>query len=178
MVITNVRLHWINTEIKTLESNLIKARKDKKKSSHIKNKLILLKSQRDNLISHNKNNTSNIQSDTESNNEKMALTEDKVLELTDKLLKFDFDGEPAMLTKFTKRLKALELAVPHADNQTYLISLITLRLSGRAEEVVPETPTSVTEIISALETNSKGKTVAQVKATLSNLTYSNKNRIS
>jgi hypothetical protein len=105
---------------------------------------------------------------------KMALDNEKVIHLVTKLIKDDYDGKPEGLAQFIKILNVIKSTITHPDNKVQVLSLIALRLKGKAEDAVSEKVDSIDEIISSLKNKCSGKTVSQIRSSLAEIECHNK----
>jgi hypothetical protein len=104
----------------------------------------------------------------------MAMDSEKVLNTFAKVVKDDYNGNPQGLLQFVKILNVLKSSIPHKDNQNQVVNLISLKLTEKAEEAVPENVESIDEIIAKLKEKCTGKTVAQIRTSLTDVEFHNK----
>lgn len=100
------------------------------------------------------------------NNCKMALSSDKVLDMVTKLFPVEYGGDPLKLAQTVKILKAIKETVTHDDNRSQVISLISLKLVGKAADALPENVDSIDKIIDSLSKTCKGQSSRQLISTL------------
>lgn len=96
----------------------------------------------------------------------MALDSFKVLDAVTKLFPQDFDGNPLKLEQTIKILNAVKTTITHADNQQQVISLLQLKLIGKAAEALPTTINSIDDIIKCLKDKCRGQSSRQIATSL------------
>lgn len=97
--------------------------------------------------------------DPDSNNStvdpnKMPQTAEEFFRLASKVVDTKFDGDPANLEAFIEQVELLEPMV-EAQNKSHLIKFIGTKLVGKARRALPDKPSEVSQIITALRNEIK-----------------------
>jgi hypothetical protein len=121
----------------------------------------------DNNDNNNNNNQNlNTRSDNNQINSEMAISSDKLIDIISKLFPNDYDGNPIRLEQTVKIITSIKNLVTEESNITAAISLIQLKLIGKASDCLPNEITSFDEIIYALKKTCKGQSSIQLTTSL------------
>lgn len=174
----------LKSKLSALSEDYKAAVKNHKKSQHLKQEILKIQGElkilegavNNNLdVSYDNSFHSDLDSDDSEDSESrvMALDSEKVITIITQILRTEYNGEPDGLKPFVKNLESIKESVSHKDNQAQAVKLILGKLTKKAESAVPDTVTTIDEIITYLRIGCKGKTVCQSKSDLNNLSFNN-----